>query len=229
MTLLAVLLFFGLLLGLVLQFAETAGRQRHPFSVHDLLAMDRISHAQGSPDGRRVAFAVRVTDLEANKGRNDIWLMNTDGSGLRRLTTHPAGSSHPRFSPDGRWIYFLSSRSQSMQVWRISVDGGEAEQLTNLPLDVGCFAVSPDGRHLVVSMEVFRGTSPQQTRKRLDQQGEAKASGRLYERLFVRHWDTWKDGRRSHLFVLPIGGGEPVDIMKPVSYTHLTLPTIYSV
>ena len=71
----------------------------HPFSVHDMLAMDRIGEPQVSPDARHIAFTLRVTDLEANKGRTDLWLVGIDGTGLRRLTTHPAGCSNPRWSP----------------------------------------------------------------------------------------------------------------------------------
>ncbi|MCK5172499.1 MAG: PD40 domain-containing protein, partial [Planctomycetes bacterium] len=116
--------------------AVYAGGDTHPFSVHDMVAMDRISDAQVSPDGGLIVFVLRKTDLEENKGRTDLWLVGTDGSDLRRLTSHPEGDSNPRWSPDGRYVYFVSSRSDSSQVWRIRVDGGEAEQVTDEPLDV---------------------------------------------------------------------------------------------
>ncbi len=196
----------------------------HPFSVHDMLAMDRIGEPQVSPDARNIAFTLRVTDLEANKGRTHLWLVGVDGTGLRRLTTHPAGCSNPRWSPDSRTIYFVSARNGGSQVWRISIDGGEAEQVTHLPLDVGCFAISPDGRHLAVSIDVFVDAATlDETKARLEEISKRKSTGRIYERLFVRHWDAWKDGRRAHLFVLPIepaaqsptdSGGAPIDVMK---------------
>ena len=208
-------LLFAVLL--VMECAAPGRSPTHPFTVHDLLAMDRISDVEVSPNGKRVVFCVRVTDVEANKGRTDLWIVNADGTGLRRLTTHAAGSSHPRWSPDGEAIYFLSGRSDSSQVWRIAPDGGEAEQVTDLPLDVGSFAVAPDGKHLAVSMEVFPRTSLTQTKKKLDEMKERKASGKVFDRLLIRHWDTWKDGRRSHVFVVPADGAadaEPVDVMK---------------
>ena len=68
---------------------EALAQDTHPFSVRDMLAMDRISDPQVSPDGRHVAFVVRQTDLEANRGRTDLWLVATDGGGLRRLTIAP--------------------------------------------------------------------------------------------------------------------------------------------
>jgi dipeptidyl aminopeptidase/acylaminoacyl peptidase len=197
-----------------------AAQQTHPFSIHDMLAMDRISDPQVSPDGRHVVFVVRETDLEANRGRTDLWLVATDGSGLRRLTSHPEADSNPRWSPDGRDIWFVSSRSGSGQVWRIALDGGEAQQVTDEPLDVGNLLVSPDGTHIAYTMEVFPGCTPAETKKRLDERARSMASGRVYERVFVRHWDTWEDGRRSHLFVAQVpqelvGGAHPTAVAKP--------------
>jgi dipeptidyl aminopeptidase/acylaminoacyl peptidase len=192
-----------LLLVLVLRFAQSANTGTHPFTARHMHELERISDVQASPQGDRVVFMRRVTDFDANKERNDIWLVNPDGNGLRRLTTHPAGSSQPRWSPDGRALYFLSKRGDLSQVWKIAVDGGEAEQVTDLPLDVGSFTVSPDGEYLAVSIEVFPDAEKlEDTKQRLDEIKQRKASGRIYDRLFIRHWDTWKDGRRSHLFVV---------------------------
>lgn len=187
----------------------------HPFTVHDLLAMDRISETQVSPDGKWAAFTLRKTDLEANRGRTDLWLAGVEGTGLRQLTSHPGSDFSPVWSPDGQSIWFLSTRSGSAQVWRIPVDGGEAEQKTNLPLEVGSFQLSPDGKLLALTMEVFPDCETIAcTQAREQERAARKASGRIYEKLFIRHWDTWKDGRRSHLFVMPAAGGEAIDVMK---------------
>jgi dipeptidyl aminopeptidase/acylaminoacyl peptidase len=187
--------------------------ETHPFSIQDMLAMDRISDSQVSPDGSQIVFTLRTTDLEADKGLTDLWLVGTDGESLRRLTSHKAGDSNPRWAPDGKSVYFLSTRSDSSQVWRIRINGGEAEQITDLPLDAANLLVSPDGKNLAVTMEVFPGLTPQATKEKLDEIEERKATGKIYERIFVRHWDTWKDGRRSHIFVMPIAGGESIDLM----------------
>ncbi len=186
----------------------------HPFSIHDMVAMDRISDPQVSPDGTWIAFVVRTTDLEANRGRTNLWLVSRDGTDLRQLTSHPDSDSNPRWGSDSKSVWFLSSRSGSSQVWRIAIDGGEARQVTDEPLDVSNLIVSPDGRHVGFTMEVFPdAATAQATRERLDAIAQRKASGRIYERLFVRHWDTWKDGRRSHLFVRPAEGGPAVNVM----------------
>jgi dipeptidyl aminopeptidase/acylaminoacyl peptidase len=196
-------------LGLAVFAAET-----HPFSVHDMLAMERVSDHQVSPDGKTVAFVLRTTDLAANRGRTDLWLVDADGANLRRLTTHPAGDSNPCWSPCSKWIYFLSSRSGSSQVWRIAVDGGEAQQVTRLPLDVSNLKMYPHGPWLAFSLEVFPDARTiQETADRLAAREKNPASGELFDHLFIRHWDTWCDGRRSHLFVMNAHGGDPVDVM----------------
>jgi dipeptidyl aminopeptidase/acylaminoacyl peptidase len=188
--------------------------QTHPFSVHDMLAMDRISDPQVSPDGRWIAFVLRKTDLEANVGRTDLWLVRVDGTGLRRLTSNQEKDFNPRWTPDSSSVWFISTRSGSSQVFRIHIDGGEAEQITDEPLDVGNLVLSPDGKHIAFTMEVFLDcATASETKDRLNEIEAKKSSGRIYERTFVRHWDTWKDGRRSHLFVMPATGGQAVDLM----------------
>ena len=207
---------FGIcmLMSALVGLVPAAFADSHPFTAEDLVTMARLSDPQVSPDGKSVAYVLRTTDLDANKGRTDLWLVALDGSEPRRLTTDPASDSSPRFAPDGKSLYFLSSRSGSSQVWRLPLDGGEAAQVTDLPLDVGNLLLSPDGTHLALSLEVFPDCNDLAcTVKRLEEQEEAVASGRLYEKLFIRHWDTWKDGRRSHLFAHELGtDGEPVDL-----------------
>ena len=183
--------------------------EEHAFSARDLLAFARISDPQVSPSGRQVAFVVRRTDLAAKRGRTDIWLMGTDGSAAVTVAEHPEADLSPRWSPDGRTIYFLSKRSGSMQVWAAPADGGEARAVTATPGGVGAFAVSPDGRHLAVTAEV----DPRCGAHECPGDGAAAGgSGRVYDRLFARHWDAWKDGRRSHLLVVPAQGGAAIDV-----------------
>jgi dipeptidyl aminopeptidase/acylaminoacyl peptidase len=188
----------------------------HPFTVHDLVAMDRVSSQAISPDGKTIVFVLRKTDLDANRGRTDLWLVDVDGKNLRRLTAHPAADFNPLWSKDGNNIYFLSTRSNSSQVWSIPVDGGEAAQVTKEKLDVGNLILSPDGKKMAFTMEVFPKASVDETVKKLEEREKSKATGRIYESLFIRHWDTWKDGRRSHIFVKGIEGGTAVDVMKGI-------------
>ncbi len=223
-------LLFALLAGLSPTLPAVADPHRvadegpRPFSVHDLLAVDRLSSATVSPDGSQVAFVVRSTDLEADRGRTDLWLLDLAADGApgtpepRRLTSHEAGDHSPVWSADGEHLFFLSSRSGSSQVWRISPSGGEAEQVTELPLDVANLVVSPDGSRLAFSLDVYPDCETLEcTVERLAEVEADPASARIYTDLLFRHWDTWDDHRRSHLFTVGLeegrAKGEPVDLV----------------
>jgi dipeptidyl aminopeptidase/acylaminoacyl peptidase len=187
-----------------------------PYTIQDQVALRRVSSPSVSPDGRNVAYVLRSTDLEANRGRTDLWLTSLQGGEPRQLTSHPENDSQPLWSPDGRSLYFLSTRSGSSQVHHLPLEGGEARQVTQLPVDVGSFALSRDGRLLAVALEVFPDCPTLEcTVQRLEERKQAKTTGRVYDKLFVRHWDTWKDGRRSHLFVLPVDGSAPPRNLMP--------------
>ena len=136
-------------------WADT-GNAGAPFTVEDLVRMKRVSDPQVSPDGAQVVYVQRETDMAANKGRTSLWLLDAPGKGEpQRLTTSKGNDSSPRWSPDGRSVYFLSTRSGTSQVWRLVPPRGEAQKVTDYPLDVGAFRVSPRGGLLALSMEVF--------------------------------------------------------------------------
>ena len=144
-----------ILIACCLSAIGTYAQEKHPFSVHDMLAMERISDPQISPNGDQVAFVLRTTDLEANKGRSDIWLVSLNGTGLSQLTEDPANDSNPRWSADGQSIYFLSTRSGASQVWKINIHDQSLKQITDQSLGVSNLILSPDRKRLAFSMEVF--------------------------------------------------------------------------
>jgi dipeptidyl aminopeptidase/acylaminoacyl peptidase len=205
----------------------------HPFGAHDLVMLDRVGDPRLSPDGAYVAYQLRETDYAANKGVTSVWLAAVPQNaaaaasaaapaGARRLSAAGVASSMPRWSRDGRRLYFLSSRSGSSQVWKLELDGGDAQPVTHAPLDIGTFMLSPDGRHLVVAMDMFLDCdSPQCTRQRLDERAARKSTGALFERVFIRHWDAWSDGTRSQLFAYALdaqgaAAGAPVWLTRGI-------------
>jgi dipeptidyl aminopeptidase/acylaminoacyl peptidase len=183
----------------------SAGLQAaRPFDVEDLVNLARVSDPQVAPDGRAVAYVLRETDRAGNRGVTSIWLTPADASADPiRLTAPTASASHPRWAPDGTGLYFLSARGGEAQVWRLPLaEAGEARQVTHFPMAVKAFAVSPRGDQLALSMDVFLDCGDLAcTRARLDEGAAEPATGVLHERVFVRHWDAWKDGRRGQLFL----------------------------
>ena len=201
--------------------AHAAPAQVRPLTADDVVRLKRISDPQVSPDGHYVAFVLRETDVEANRGRTDVWLLDLTqkDSTPRRLTQNEANDSSPRWAPDSRTIYFLSTRSGQSQVWRLSLAGGEAARVTDYPLDVGTLKVSPTGDRIAITMGVLPECADLRcTQDKLTARGKNKATGRVYDRLFIRHWDTWSDGTRPHLFVARINADgkadTPLDLSK---------------
>lgn len=190
------------------------------FTVEDLVTMERVGSPAVSPDGNRVVYTVRTTDLDKNRGHTDLYLadLRAPNAAPLRLTADADSSTDPEWSPNGDAIYFISSRSGSGQVWRVPAAGGAAVRVTDLPLDVDAFRVAPTGDRIALSMAVFRDCADLAcTKARLDAKEKDKASGRIYDRLFVRHWDTWSDGRNAVLYSVPLDAsgrvnGTPVSL-----------------
>jgi dipeptidyl aminopeptidase/acylaminoacyl peptidase len=207
------LLSFALVAGLVAPIVADA----RPFTAHDLVMLDRLSDPQIAPRGDALLYDLRVTDFAANRGVHSVWLVRTSGGAApQRLL---GNATNARWSPDGSFIYFLSSRSGSEQIWRANPGGSGLKQVTRLPLDVQTFRIAPDGRHLVVALSVFPDCATLQcTVDRNAAKARSKATGTLYTRLFIRHWDQWADGTRNHLFALSLdrsgNAGGAVSLMR---------------
>lgn len=194
------------LLALVLIATPLIASAQTAFTANDLVRIKRLTSPAASPDGRHVVFALSKTNMETNKRSNDLWLLEPAAKNAqpRRFAAHAANDSSPRWSSDSRLIYFLSSRSGSSQVWRASVTGGEPSQVTSYTQDVSTFKLSATGDVLVVTMEAPPKDAP------------AQRAQRVFDQLFIRHWDTWEDGKRSHVFTARIGAegkaSAPVDV-----------------
>ena len=192
------------------------------FTAQDLVMLDRVSAPQFSPDGGRILYALRQTNWEADRGVGSLWVTDPSGGHGTRLTPADLPASSGTWSPDGQFVYFLSAKSGSMQVWRVPASGGDATQVTDYPLDVGSFRLNPAGDALALSFEVFADCATLScTADRQKASAEDKRTGVQYDRIFVRHWDTWKDGTRSQVFLGAIGAdgkaaGEPRLLTKGI-------------
>lgn len=196
------------------------------FDVRDLVKLDRYSSPTLSPDGARMVFARRVMNAELTKASTALYLRDLrtgDLAAPRQITPEGWNVSAPAFSPDGQTVYFLSDTSGSQQLHAVPASGGQPRQLTDFAVGVDGFRLSPSGDRIVFSAGVFQdcGSDLACTRQRLDAAENAKATGKVFDSLFVRHWDTWNDGRRNTLFVapLPAAGAGPVVGASAISAT----------
>jgi dipeptidyl aminopeptidase/acylaminoacyl peptidase len=182
--------------------------------------MKRLAAPSVSPDGRWAVFQLRETDMAANRGRTDLWLLDLRSRNAQpvKIASAPDKNEHdPRFSADGRWIYYLSNASGSEQLWRVGVPGGAPEQVTSLAADISGYSIAPTGDRLAVwadrnlaCQDFACGNVP------AAQQG--RGSARVYDETFVRHWDSWTEpGVRSRIFTFPLVNGRAQGAGVPVA------------
>lgn len=201
------------ILALLLAVAAPVEAAR-PITLDDLLAFRRVSDPQPSPDGRWVVYVVTEVEYGENRTNADLWLVPSGGGSPRQLTRGPRHERHPRWSPDGQFIAFESNRSGETQVFVLPLAGGEPVQLTHLSTGASSPVWAPDGRSIAFVSAVFPEFSSKPfaeseplNRSRLKQQEESKVKARVFDQLLYRHWDSWVDDRRQHLFVVSVTNG----------------------
>src|SRR5262249_42705900 len=145
-----------------------------------------------------------------------LWLASTSGKGApKQLTNCPKRDRHPRFSPDGKHVLFESNRSGAYQLWVIGLDGGEARQLTTISTEANGAIWSPDGK-LIAFQSTVHPESPKNPfdeadeakKKKADEIEKSPVKAKVFTRLFYRHWDSYVEDKRQHLFIMPFDGGK---------------------
>ena len=220
--------FFFTLLGLItiLGMTATVATAARPMQVDDLFKFLRVSDAQISPDGFWIAYVVTKVDLDANKSSSNLWLADVAGKNPpKRLTSTDKKDRHPRWSPDGKRILFESSRSGETQLWTIDIRGGEARQITNLSTEASGAIWSADGKNIAFVSAVYPEfaklpfkESDAANKKKMDEIKASPIKAKVFTKLFYRHWDSYVEDKRQHLFVLPFdangaeGFAEPRDV-----------------
>jgi len=176
--------------------------------VRDMIALDRVSSPLLTADGGNVIFAKRVVgaDSKASTGLYIRNLRTRDLAPPKPLTPAGWNVNSAALSADGQTVYFLSAKNGSQQLYAQPTTGGTPRQLTDFPVDVDSFHVSPQGDRVAFSSGVFQdcGSDLACTSKKLDAHKARKNTGEVFDSMFVRHWDTWADGRRNTLFVAPL-------------------------
>ncbi|MCL1048227.1 S9 family peptidase [Shewanella abyssi] len=179
-----------------------------PFTVQQLVKINKLHSAVLSNDGTKVVYAVKNVDTNG-KGSSDLYIqdVNSSTANAKQLTQF-AGTEHSvAFGPNDNSIYFIAARDGSSQIYQLPLEGGEAKQVSDFPLDVEGFKLANDGTQVVVNMRVFPDcTDLACSKDKFDAEAARTSTGREYKQLMVRHWDTWNDHSRSHLFVAQLNG-----------------------
>lgn len=182
-------------------------------TVDDLFAMGRVSEPSLSPDGKWIAYSVTKYSMETNKSSSNIWLVSIDGKTTRQLTTSPKSDHSPCWSPDGSKLAFVSNRSGSSQIWVIPMNGGEANQLSTISTGASGPVWSPDGQYIAFTSEVYPDLKTDAENDARDKErDESLVKARVIDHLLYRHWNAWREDKRSHLFVMSAAGGDALDV-----------------
>src|SRR5712692_5825680 len=211
--------------GLAIFSQESA---KHAITFDDMIKLHRIAEPQVSRDGKWVAYTVSTPDLEANRGVSNIWVISTAGGAAMQLTQSGHDSS-PAWSPDGKTLAFLSSRSGESQVYLLSMEGGEAHALTKLSTGADIGKWSPDGKTIAFTSSVYPDCVSRSAAvlnndddcnsKRDAEKEKSKVKAHVAEHLLYRHWTHWNDGKRGHLFVVSAdGSAAPRDLSPGANY-----------
>ena len=209
-----------LTLAILMNTAATTHAAKRPMTVDDLFKFKRVADPQISPDGKQVVYVVTTMNVEANKSTANLWLAATDGkTPPRQLTTTDKKDRHPRWSPDGKKILFESNRSGDSQLWVIDLGGGEAKQLTTISTEAATGIWSRDGKHIAFVSAVYPefsekpfDESDELNKEKRDEIEKSPVKAKVFNRLFYRHWDSYVEDKRQHLFVMKADGADVHDV-----------------
>lgn len=200
-----------LLVGLLI--SSVVAQPKQAITFDDLIGMGRISDPQPAPDGKTIAFVVTYHNKTENTTNSNIYLVSVNGGEVRQLTSAKRGNNNPRWSPDGKQIAFVSTRDGQSQIWTIALEGGEAKRISSISTGVSGMQLSPDGKWFAFASEVYPDCPDDDCNKSRNEAAEkSMVKAKIFDRLPYRIWNTWKDGKRSHLLVMPVTGGKAIDL-----------------
>jgi dipeptidyl aminopeptidase/acylaminoacyl peptidase len=210
---------------LLLAFTFPAFTQaKHPFTFEDMMKLKRVGEPEVSPDGKWVIFSVVDVDLEANTKTPHLWIIPTAGGEEREIIS-AQDADRPRWAPNGKRFAFLSTKEGGAQVWSADFDGMAGtvtgvQRLTAMPTEAGGELWSPDGTYLLFTSDVYpecdapasnsstEGNAEQVCNARkLKEAAESNVKGQIFTHLLYRHWNAYKEGKRTHIFIEGSCGG----------------------
>jgi dipeptidyl aminopeptidase/acylaminoacyl peptidase len=183
--------------------------QKHFFTFEDMMKLKRVGAPVPSPDGKWVVFDAEDVDLDANTRISHLWIVPATGGESRRLNPTSNHEERPRFSPDGKRLMWTSKATDPTQIWMCDFDGsagaliGQPHQVTNISTGADGGIWSPDGKNIVFLSSVYPDCPDDACNKKRDEElKKSKVKAQIFTRLFYRHWNSFTEFKRSHLFVI---------------------------
>ena len=215
-------LSFSFSLFVILFAVSLFARSKHPFTFEDMMSLKRVGEPVPSPDGKWVLFSVVDVSLEANSKTPHVLIVPTAGGESRALISEQ-NADRPRWAPDGKRFAFVSTKEGGSQIWIADFDptSGKAtgtHKLTSIATQADGELWSPDGANILFVSVVYPecAGSPSEAEacnaKKLDEHQKSKVKALIFDRLLYRHWNAYKEGMRSHIFVVPAEGGTARDL-----------------
>lgn len=196
--------FVAVVAVLLVGLCSLAVAQNRTYTIEDLLKTRRVGDPQVSPDGKHVAFTIGDVNFDANRIVTQIFVTSIEGGGMKQLTSGDRSSTAPRWSPDGKKIAYTTGS----QVWVMDSDGDNKDQITKISTGAAAPVWSPDGKWIAFTSDVYPDCNNDDCNKKRDEQAESsKVKAHVITRLLYKHWDEWRDVKRTHVFVVSSKGG----------------------
>ena len=181
----------------------------------DLISLGRIGAFEVSPDGKTIAFTVTWFDRDKNSSKTEIYTVGSYGGDPAPFIAGDCNNTSPCWSPDGGRLAFVSDREGGSQIWIIPIGGGEAKKLTDLPTGASDPLWSPDGRRIAFTSSVYPDCEDMDCNaKKLAEAKESAVRARIADQLMYRHWNSWRDGTFSHLFLVDLEDSSLTEINR---------------